>query len=1071
VKNNFKFYIALLLVSFSVLKGNGEVNRQEYFFHHIRIEDGLSQSTVQTMIQDRKGYLWFGTFNGLNRFDGYTFKIYSNIPGDSSSLTDNCITALFEDSRGKILAGTVEGNLNCFDRKTGRFKRYDLTGNLNTEISPDEKSFEYPLPFSRNNSKTITSIAEDKLGNLWIGTWGLGLLKFDRKKNHVEQFHYKDCLHSEFNSNRIFRIVVDKKGNVWASTLGSGLYKIVQRKGKTELLNYLHNKNRLFSLSNNRTTALLIDNDENLWIGTYGGGLNKLSFSNQNSNPAEAKFAEYSYNPHNKNSLSGNIITCLIQDKKEKLWIGTYGGGLDWYDIKNNKFTIFKNNPKDENSLSKNEIIALFEDHSSNIWIGTHLGVGLSKLYFKNEKFRFIKKDMINKSGLNDDVVWSICADGDTGLWVGTFKGGLNHWDRKRDVLNYYKASAGSINDNHIRVIVDDGRGNLLIGTYSGGLNIFNKKTKTAKVYKNNPADPTSLSANQVQGIFIDREGNYWIGTFGGGLNYVARKDIDKDSLYFKRYKNDTTNPFSLSDDRVYSIFEDRDGTIWVGTFGGGLNKFNRVNGSFISYKFIPGDKTSLGDNRIMHIMQDSDGTIWIGTYGAGLQSFDKKKEVFTRYSDLSRLKSAVVYCILQDNNNNLWMSTDNGLFKMDILTKQFTQYDQHDGVQSLEFSGGAACKSGRGEMFFGGVSGLNYFYPEKIQDNVIVPPIVISSIKIFNEALKEEKDTITLSYNQNFFSFEFSSLDYTDPSANQYAYMLEGFDKKWRFVDSRMRVASYTNLSPGKYVFSVIGSNNDGTWNYDGANIFVIILPPFWQRWWFIIAVVLLTVALFYYMATLRYRNLLAIERLKSKLSSDLHDNVGSGLTEISILSELAAYEIQNISEQASDKLASISDKARLLIDNMSDIVWMVNPHKDSLHDLIVRLKDSYSDLLNAAGISFKTNNLEKLNSLKLPMEYKQNLFLIFKEAINNAIKHSHCNRIILSAEIEKDILDLSINDNGSGMFGVPINSGNGIVNMKKRAQLIGGEVKIDSSENGTTIIFKGKISGVNKILLLINR
>ncbi len=1071
MKKQFLTNIILFFVLCSLLNGAGQINKREYFFRHIKLEDGLSQSTVQCMIQDTKGYLWFGTSNGLNRYDGYTFKVFYNIPNDTTSITDNSITSLYESLKGKIYLGTADGNLNCYDRKTGKFKHYYITSSLVKVTHPEENTFDYPLPYSRWNTKTITSITEDRSGNLWIGTWGLGLIKFNTVNNSIEQFSYKGNNNHGFNSNKIFRLIIDEAENLWVSTLDAGLYKIHVKNGQLEVFNYKHNEKNRNSLCSNRTTSLFIDNNKNLWIGSYGQGISKLSLHDQAHLPDEAKFINYSNQPGVANSLSGNIITCMMQDKEGIFWIGTFGGGLDRFDFRRNIFTVFRNDPNDENSVSKNEIISLLEDHSSNIWIGTHLGIGLSKLHFKTVKFFSVKKDLIKKHGLNDDVVWSICAEGDSTLWIGTFKGGLNCWNRKKGTFNYYRASEESLSDNHIRAIVDDGNGNLLIGTYSGGLNVFNKKNKNVLVYKNNPEDSTSISSNQVQSICIDKNGNYWIGTFGGGLDFVSQKDIANNNFHFIHFKHDANNRRSLSDNRVYSIYEDREGIIWVGTFGGGLNKFNREKGTFNSYKYTKENQSSLADNRVMHVMEDSYGTIWVGTYGGALNSFDKKTEKFKRYNNLSRLKSSVVYGILQDNNNHLWMSTDNGLFKMDLATKQFTQYDQHDGIQSLEFSGGAFCKSGTGEMFYGGVNGLNYFYPSNIIDNQVIPKIVISSIKIFNESIKEERDTITLSYSQNFFSFEFSSLDYTDPSANQYAYMLEGFDKEWRFVDSRMRTASYTNLSPGNYVFSVIGSNNDGTWNYEGANIYVVILPPFWRRWWFIVSVVLIAVGIVYYIATLRYRNLLAIEKLKSKLSSDLHDNVGSGLTEIAILSELTAYDIQNISEQASEKLASISDKARLLIDNMSDIVWMVNPHKDSLHDLIVRLKDSYSDLMSAAGISFKTNNLDKLNSLKLPMEYKQNLFLIFKEALNNAIKHSKCNRIILSADFDKDILDLSINDNGSGIISSPADSGNGIRNMKERAKLIGGEVKIESTDGGTTIIFKGKINNVNKILSFVNK
>ncbi|MFA4917594.1 MAG: two-component regulator propeller domain-containing protein, partial [Syntrophales bacterium] len=710
----------------------------------------------------------------------------------------------------------------------------------------------------------------------------------------------------------------------------------------------------------------------------------------------------------------------------------------------------------------------IFQDRSGNLWVGTQLGRGLNKLEHRTVKFYNISKNTFRRAGLNDDVVWSICADNESRVWIGTFKGGLNLWDRRSKKFSYLKAKPGSLSDNHIRAIKDDGKGNLLIGTYSGGLNIFNKQTKSVLVYKNIPGDKTSLGANQVQSVLIDREGNYWIGTFGGGLNKVRKEDVVQNKIKFERYTYNADDPFSISDNRVYTIYEDSEGVLWIGTFGGGLNKFDKSTGHFISYKNLPGDRTSLSDNRVMAIHEDGSKNLWIGTYGGGLNLFDKKKESFQRFNDKSRLKSSVVYGILEDNFKQLWMSTDNGLFKLDIPTKQFTQYDQNDGLQNLEFSGGAYYKSEKGEMFYGGIAGFNYFFPDSVIDNAYVPPVAISSIRIFDEPLREERDTITLSYDQNFFSFEFAALDYTNSSDNQYAFMLEGFDKQWRFVDSRRRIANYTNLSPGEYVFSVIGSNNDGVWNYEGKNVYIIILPPFWKRWWFILLTISLAVVIIYYIAAARYRSLLAIEKLKSKLSADLHDNVGSGLTEISILSELTAHEVQNLTGNVSHNLSAISEKARQLIDSMSDIVWMVNPQRDSFYDLIVRLKDTYSDLMMAAGISYKTANLEKLSSVKLPMEYKQNLFLIFKEALNNSIKHSKCKKISLEADITRDILTLVLFDDGNGIETNRIDSGNGIRNMKARAKTIGGKLEIVSGGEGTSLKFSGKFNTANKLLFI---
>lgn len=1023
------------------------------------------------MLQDSKGYLWFGTANGLNRYDGYNFKIFSNDPLDSTSISDNGIVSIMEDSEGYIWLGTVEGVLNRFDRKTGRFKRYFITSSITVTPKKDESYYDFPLPFSRNSNNTITTIAEGKDKSLWIGTWGKGLIRFDWKRNSLKSYSYDPQNTNGLQSNRIKSIFVDA-GIIWVGTIGQGIYKLTVQQDGITFINYKHQINNSNSLSDDRIVTIYKDREDNLWIGTYGGGLNLLTKENQKHNPLNTKFFHYTHNPKNLNTLSNNIVTAVTEDRSGFLWIGTFGGGVDRLDFKKNIFKNFKNEPGTASSLSKNDILSIMEDASGSIWIGTHLGKGLNKLQRSTQKFRQINRGSANSAGLNDDVVWSIIEDENNVVWIGTYKGGLNKWDRINNKFSYYKnipGSFSSISDNHIRTIADDGRGNLLIGTYNNGLNIFNKRSGVFKRFLNDPLDTTSIGANQVQSVFVDNEKKYWIGTFGGGLNLI--KYSSTGGVNFVKYKKNLEDPFSISDDRVYVIYEDNVGTMWVGTFGGGLNKFDRKNERFISYKNISGDETSLSDNRVMSIYEDSKGNLWIGTYGGGMLKFDRRKEIFTRYNEKNLLTSSVVYGIFEDNKGNLWISTDNGLFKFNTKTEQFTQYDLHDGLQSLEFSGGAFFKSKNGEMFFGGINGLNYFYPDSVRDNYFVPPVVVSSVRIFNEEVKGEKDSVNVSYDQNFLSIEFASLDYTNPLDNQYAYMLEGFENDWHYVDSRRRIANYTNLSPGEYTLRVRGSNNDGVWNNVGTSIHIIIAPPFWMTWWFITLTALIISLIIYYLGTMRYRNLFAIEKLKSKLSADLHDNVGAGLTEISILSELTAQEIRSASQSSSQRLQVISDKARMLVDNMSDIVWMVNPHRDSLYHLILRLKDSYSDFLSSMDISFGTVNIEKFADVKLPMEYKQNLYLIFKEAVNNSIKHSKCKKILLEANINKDALELTLKDDGIGMNIEKIKYGNGLQNMKSRAKAVGGTLEIISSGDGTTIMFTARMPGLRKLLHFFNK
>ncbi len=1074
----------ILFLSSSFLSAQ-QTNR-EYLFTQLRMEDGLSQSSVYCIIQDMKGYLWVGTANGLNRYDGYTFKIYYTNPLDSTSISDNGIFSLLEDKDGIIWVGTVEGVLNKFNRQTETFERFRLLDTMKVESATDENFYGYPIPFSRSNDKSVTSLAEDKEGNLWIGTWGMGLVKYNKKENSVVHFYKNPASVRNIGSNRIRSVVVDSDGVVWAGSLGDGLIRIIPSNGKQKTEQYditifRHSSKDKTSLSDNRVTSLFIDKDKNIFIGTYGGGFNVLSKSEQDKDQSSVRFINFKNNLGAGNSLSSNTVMAILQDHLGYYWMGTFGGGMDRFDYRSKTYTHFRNDPMDLNSLSKNDILSIFEDRSGNLWVGTLLGKGLNKVERTSVKFNQISKASMSAEqagsaikGLDDDVVWSLYPDKDSVLWIGTFKGGLNRFDRKNFKFTYYEhnpANPNSISDNHVRAIAGDRFGNLWIGTYNGGLNKFNKQTHRFVSYVHSDYDSLSLGANQVQSIYIDSSDTIWIGTFGGGLNYFKYNRNSSNRIEFKKYLNNPIDPFSISDNRVYCIYEDREGTLWIGTFGGGLDKFDRNSGKFISYRNIPDDVTSLSDNRVMSVYEDENGFLWVGTFGGGLHKFDKKTERFIRYNQKNRINISVVYGVLEDKNKNLWFSSDDGIFKFNIAANSFVQYDLHDGLQGLEFSGGAYAQSESGEMFFGGINGVNYFYPDSVKDNQSIPPIVISQIRIFNEPISGEHDTLVLDFNQNFFSVEFSAMDFTHPLDNQYAYYLQGIDPDWHYVDAKRRIASYTNLSPGEYVFRVRGSNNDGVWNNEGAALHLIVLPPFWQRWWFISIAVIVIGFIIYYLSTIRFRSLLAIEKLKVRLAADLHDSIGSGLTEISILSEIAAANVSS-SKGTEEQLKSVSEKSRQLIDNMSDIVWMINPKKDSLYDLILRLKDIYSDFLGTFGISFKTVNIEEFASLKLPMDYKQNLFLIFKEAINNAIKYSKCRKITLEANLNKDELQLILTDDGIGMDIEKVKKGNGLINIFNRANKLGGSVKLDSvPEKGTTIKFVGKITTANKLKLFFSK
>jgi len=618
------------------------------------------------------------------------------------------------------------------------------------------------------------------------------------------------------SNNRVTEIIIDNKSVIWVGTFGGGLNrvaKIQDEKSETKyrygFINYKSNESQ-FSISSNYVLSIFNDKSNNIWIGTYEGGLNKLTDSQKFSKVKETKFIRY-FSGNDSNKFPYKTIFTIVDGDENNIWLGTLGGGLVQFNSITNSILNFKHNPMDANSISDNDVIILEKDRSGILWIGTSLGNGINQLQINRKKFNHIKHSPGDKNSLSDNVVWSITEDKEGYVWIGTYRGGLNKYDKKRKKIISFennKISPNSIPDKHIRSLAVDNHNNLWVGCYEGGLSMYNDKTKNFIHLDKFGINEKTLGSKQITDIYIENDSIFWIAAYGGGLTKFVFNP--KNKLMLKRYVHDPNNKSSLSDDRTYTIYEDKSGTLWIGTFGGGLNKFDKRTEKFTNFRNSPDDTYSISEDRILNIFEDSEGIIWIGTYGGGLNQFDRELNRFTRITEDEGLTSYVVYGILEDEHKNLWMSTNNGIFKYSRDENIFTQYDLSDGVQSLEFSGGAYYKTRDGEMYFGGINGINSFYPDSIKYISYIPNIVISSLKVLNNPVKGERKEIELSHTENFFSFEFASLDYSNPEDCRYAYMLDGFDEEWRSTDAKQRVAMYTNLPSGDYVFRVIGLNCD---------------------------------------------------------------------------------------------------------------------------------------------------------------------------------------------------------------------------------------------------------------------
>ncbi len=782
-------------------------------FERITVENGLSQNAVLTILQDQRGFIWLGTEDGLNKYNGYAFEIFKHDPEDPSSISDNLVSKLFEDKFGVLWIGTRTG-LDRYDPSTGSFSHFE------TDPS-DPKSL---------SGTWVVSIIEDQEGKLWVGTDDGGLSQFDRETETFTRFSHDPDDSMSLSDDSVRVIYEDRSGYLWVGTrAGLNLFNPTEK-------TFTHSGNNpsgLFGLSESNISCILEDTGGILWVATEGSGLYyKL--------PSGDRFSQLRNIPQDPESLSHNRVRSLFEDQSGQLWVGTQNG-LNLLNPNGFDFIHFRHDQGDPQSLSSNSIWSIYQDRTGVLWFGTY-GGGVSKYSQYGNQFAHYQFKDDNPNSLSDNMVWSIAEDQYGALWIGTFNGGLNRLDPGRMVYTLFQndpEDPSSLSSNDVRAILEDSSGRLWIGT-SGGLDRFDPETGNFIHYRHDPENSNSLSEDRVLTILEDKTGHLWIGTRTGGLNRMNPTTGE-----CTRFQHDPEDDGSLSDNRIWSLYEDQTGAIWVGTLGG-LNMWDVNNHRFIRYKNDPDDPYSLSNDSIFSIYEDTPGTLWIGTWGNGLDRFDRETQSFSHYTEKDGLPNNVIYGIEADKDGNLWLSTNMGLSKFNPDTESFKNYDVRSGLQNNEFNVGAHATGKNGKLYFGGVQGFNEFSPDQVIDNPSIPPIIITSFARFNQIVKKDLmdgEEISLSYKDNYISFEFAALDYNAPDKNLYAYMLDGFDQDWIQAGTR-RYTSYTNLKGGEYVFRVKGSNNDGIWNEQGASVRIIITPPFWETGWFIGLVIIVTSA-----------------------------------------------------------------------------------------------------------------------------------------------------------------------------------------------------------------------------------
>ncbi|MFO7923382.1 MAG: two-component regulator propeller domain-containing protein [Bacteroidales bacterium] len=836
----FRNIVAFFLLGFGTLC-TLQASQDNWRIVNYSLEDGLSQISVNNIFQDSRGFLWIGTQDGLNRFDGYNFEIYRHQPSDPYSLSNSTIQSVIEDSDGNIWVGTEDG-LNKFDRKKNIFEVYrHEPGN--------------PASLSDNN---IYYVYQDRAGKIWLKTEE-GIDMFDPDTGVFTHYsHYNDVF-TFITGPNYFSIFEDSGGRLWVGSKDGLLF--FDRTGEI-FRRFHHEPDDPESLSNDKIRCIFETSNGYLLIGT-ANGLNVFD---------RTKEVFYHFYPEEAGGIPfrTNVINEIYEDSNGIVWIAT-DRGLFTFLPENGRFDSFGGSSL-AMPFNDMEVLSVFEDLSHNLWIGT-LG-GLYMIDSKNKFTTYRIHDYMPEAPASAMFIASVYEANEEELWLGTWGAGLFMLNRNTGEITHYSNS--SVNDSRrisndfVHVIFADSRGRIILGTRDG-LDIFRgyRRGFVPLCPAADNSDCVVFNSNRIYSIFEDSAEVLWIAA-RYGLHSFSNGKL---TSYYHRPGDST----SISSSHVYDILECRDGIIWLAT-AEGLNSFDPETGEFLNYGKDPEmGRFSLSNNELTCLHEDSKGNLWIGTV-AGFNRFFPATGSFMVFSEMEGLPNNLIYSILEDDNGFLWLSTNRGLARFDPANFEITAYDITDGLQSYEFNLGASFKSETGELFFGGVEGVNAFYPDSMQINKSVPPLAVTSFEINSKEgttiiAVEDRDEIILQPHENSFSIEFASLDFTRPGGNRYAYKMEGLHENWVYSGSR-RIANFSSIPSGSYVFRIRGSNNDDIWNEEGISLKIIVLTPWYKSVYayiFYTAVLLMFIYLIFLISTRQLRTANQILRDKNLVSQEI--------------------------------------------------------------------------------------------------------------------------------------------------------------------------------------------------------
>jgi ligand-binding sensor domain-containing protein/signal transduction histidine kinase/DNA-binding response OmpR family regulator len=1043
-----------LLTYFILFILSTAANAISFSFRHYKVENGLSENSVFCSLQDSKGYMWFGTKDGLNRFDGQNFMVFRHLPNDKNSIGNSFIHTLFEDKRKTLWVGTEKG-IYKYDHLLNRFKFFGAKTDQGQLID-----------------QLIYSITEDHIGNMWIASTN-GLYKFEKKSQKLKVYTHNEKIPTTISATIVNSVYCDSEGTIWAGTLDGGLSRYNPNNGNFTNFSFIPNHGTY------RVSVLKIreDSQGNLVLGTITEGL--IFFDKK----------------------TGKSIQCPLGSESDQIYYardvfefspGVYfaatESGLFVYEKATGKTTQIKSSTIATNSLSDNAVYSFSKDKEGGIWVGTYFG-GVNYISPKAKGFElYTPLEYLNS--ISGKAVSQFCEDPLGNMWIATEDGGLNYFDVKNNTFKNYNHMAGrnSISYSNVHCLQLDGD-NLWIGTFARGLNVLN--TKTGKfTFFSTSHDIHSISDNNVFSVYKDLTGTIWVGTIGGLSKY------NRVNNNFDRIEEPMTHAF------IYDILQDDRGLLWFATYGQGLIRYNPQTRQWKNFRNLPDDSTSISHNKIISVYQDDKKRLWIGTEGGGLCQYLYDKDCFRIYDIRSGLPNNVVYTAIADHDY-LWLTTNKGLVRFNPDTKNIRIFTKADGLQGDQFNFRSGYKARNGKIYLGGINGFNAFFPEKMSENSFIPPVVITNIQLFNKdvtvgeknsPIKQNisySDEITLNYDQSVLSFEFMALSYIAPNKNQYSYKLEGFDKEWNNIGNDHKI-SYTNLPPGNYTLHIKGSNNDGAWNEEGVKLRIRILPPFWATIWaYLLYFTVVVVAIYYSLKYLRQKQedkeQIRLERLHGEKEIELYNakldfftNIAHEIrTPVSLIKAPLDYIVKKHKDTELTEYLMVmkrnTNRLMALINQLMDFrkaekaSYTVSLKQTNINELLQELYESFKYSTNSRGLKFE---------LHLPKDQlianadHECITKIVTNLLSNAIKHASTkvSLSLITHEKSNEHYEIQVVDDGDGIHDSEKEkifqafyqikkdkkqnkgTGIGLALVKLLVDIHGGNISVESSENEYT-------------------